>query len=875
MLFMRNRSVFLCIAMIAMAVSCAREPLPEEEVQQTAGESVYVPGEIIVLFSDEMTGLIEADLASGGVVTKSSELNAVTESLGVKSLRRMFPHAGKYEERTRHVGLHKWYVVEYDPNIVRTKASEDLAAIPGVELVEPVFKMKNTAVFDDPMLPKQWHYYNDGKLSSDHKAGADINVVPVWENYTTGSQNVVVGVVDGGVDQDHEDLKANLIGGKNYVTGGKIKPHDHGTHVAGTIAAVNNNGLGVSGIAGGDAKKGVGGVKIWSAQVFEHDTKDPTKDLAASDFYAAMKESADYGAVISQNSWGTAFETKADMEEAKKHGVPGYAKSSIDYFIMYAGCTESKTPVQRDDSPMMGGVVIFAAGNDGWDWGSPCSYDPVIAVGSIAPDYTRAYYSNYGDWVDIAAPGGSVNHGEGMIISTMPGNKYGGMQGTSMACPHVSGVAALLVSYYGGKGFTNEMLVEKLLNGANSKVLSKNAQIGPLLDAMGAFAYGSVTPPEKVPSTTDAVASNNVTLEFKVTTDRDDRKAYGFMAVAAKDKALLNNLDFKNLPAGVASATVLTGDKKVNDVISVTLGDLDFNSVYYAGVTAFDYNRNFSELSPVVTVTTLSNNPPVIKPDHEGELGVKAHETKTVVYEIADPDGHEITVTCKTGSKSATWAQLPDGRYALTVVGNIADPGVYEAEVIAADKYGAEQKSVLKYQIFENAAPAVIKELEDMIMTSAGEKFQIDMAEYISDPDGEQLKFSVSITDRTVLHINPNGNILNATTLDYGLTDVIITASDSKGLKCSLTFKVLVKDPENLLEIFPNPVVDVLNIRTGDIVETYVKITSSTGKAVYEETSMIGAMAPAEIDMTKCAPGMYAVDIVFDGKSYKEFIVKL
>ncbi len=872
---MKKIFVYLSIALGAVAVSCVDEPMPQEqeEAQEQTVEDIYVQGEVVVLFDDEMIGLIEADLSSGNVVTKSAELNDVTASLGVRSMRRMFPHAGEFEERTRKAGLHKWYIVEYETSSTRTKASKDLSAIPGVEMVEPVYRIKNTAVFDDPNLSKQWHYYNDGKLSSDHKAGADINVVPVWENYTTGSENVIVAVIDGGVDQDHEDLKDNLIGGKNYVSGGRLKPHSHGTHVAGTVAAVNNNGKGVSGVAGGNFAEGVKGVKIWSGQIFEHNPDDPNNDLSSSDSYAALKEGADNGAVISQNSWGSAYETKEQMEEAKKNGVPSYAKQAIDYFIENAGCDASGN--QRADSPMKGGVVIFAAGNDGWDWGSPAAYEPVIAVGSIGPSLNRAGYSNYGDWVDIAAPGGDVQYGQGEVYSTLPGNKYGGMQGTSMACPHVSGVAALIVSYYGGQGFTNDQLVEKLLKGANSKVMSSNAKIGPLVDAMGSFAYGSVTPPEKVTEATASVLSNTATLEFKVTSDRDDRKAYGYMAVASKDKAALNKLDFKNLPAGVVSGTALVGDKKVGENFSVSVSGLDFTTTYYVAVTAFDYNRNYSALSPVYTVVTEANKAPVITTEHEGVLGVRAHETLKVIYEISEPDGHEFNVSFTPGSGAASWKQNPDGRYELTVVGNMADPGVYEAEIVAADKYGMETVAVLEYKIFENMAPVIIKEMEDLIFSNVGHKFQINMEDYLSDPDGEQLKFKVEITDRTVLHINQTGNILNSTTLGYGLTDVVITASDARGLSCKLTFRVLVKDPENLLEVFPNPVTDFLNIRTGDIVSTSVKITSSTGKVYYDEISDIGAMAPAKIDMSAYPPGMYVLDIAFSGQEYKENIMKL
>ena len=117
---------------------------------------------------------------------------------------------------------------------------------------------------------------------------------------------------------------------------------------------------------------------------------------------------------------------------------------------------------------MKGGVVIFAAGNDGLDYRSfPGAYPPVVAVGSMAPDWKSAYYSNRGDWVDITAPGGDAHYPQGEVLSTLSkkitGKDYGYMQGTSMACPHVSGIAALIVSHFGRQGFTNVECQQRLL----------------------------------------------------------------------------------------------------------------------------------------------------------------------------------------------------------------------------------------------------------------------------------------------------------------------------------------------------------------------------------------------------------------------------
>lgn len=447
-----------------------------------------------------------------------SGIRANLEKTGAESFDRIFPDTPGYRSSFSRMGLDRWYRVEFSKDVTVTRALDVMSSIPGALIVEEPRQVASCS-FNDPFLNTQWGLINRSN------SGVDINVEPVWEKYTTGSKDVIVAVLDGGVDITHIDLAANCIkaqadgGSYNFVNKSTALTYDnHGTHVAGVIAAVSNNGKGISGIAGGNAVTGQPGVRILSCQILGRRSGEANADLPS--IASAMVYGATHGAVISQNSWGYTYDVNGDGEideneyqNAMEARIDGVLKDAVDYFIRYAGCDDNGD--QRPDSPMKGGVVIFAAGNDSLPNSAPANYAPIIAVGSIASDGSRSTFSNYGDWVDICAPGTNIS-------STISGSQYGSMNGTSMACPHVSGAAALLVSYYGGRGFTNEMLEERLLKGANKNIVPEGAQIGPLLDVYGAFQYAMTECKPPVISTEYAGdfsfrQSENVSIPFSVT----------------------------------------------------------------------------------------------------------------------------------------------------------------------------------------------------------------------------------------------------------------------------------------------------------------------------------------------------------------------
>ena len=859
------KNCFYAVFMALLLVSCVEEEMNTStdvsaQVPETVNDQAFVQGMSNVFVSEEMASELEKALESGTMQTKSSELNHALENLGIVSIRRIFDIEGDYEEVFRARGLHRWYEIQYADVLPYTKASVGLESIPGFESVEPVRRIR---INDYNDLDKDlWGLNNT--LNPQY----DINVKPVWENYTKGDPKVKVSVVDTGIDLKHEDLAGNIastghFNGNTMTT--SITAGDHGTHVAGTIAAVGNNGKGVVGIAGGDAAAGQKGVTLISSQIFPQDGS--TTNVAANAILQSIKD----GAVISQNSWGYNFDYNDDgvisgdeLTAQLAATIDGPLQGAVDTFIATAGCDAAGN--QLPNSPMKGGIVIFAAGNESVKNGAPANYEKVMAVGSIARDGGRSDFSNYGDWVDICAPGTD-------ILSTLPGNQYGELSGTSMACPHVSGVAALVLSYCGGPGFTNEMLWNKLIGGSNKTAVPASYQIGGLVDAMGAIAYGEDETPAKVADLKVESLSNTLNFEWTATADEDDKPAYGYMVLYSTDKDKLEAATVENY--NTVGSAFCTPEVAAGKKVEFAVKGLEFSKEYYVKVLAYSYGLNYAEASDVVTVSTGKNNAPVIKNLYTGKYEFKPSETLEVRFKITEPDGHAFEVTADATSAFAFAAVAGTDEYKLTVVGKNVQPGNYSATVKAKDEYGMTASVKVNYTVLDNRPPVIVNEIEDMLFTTRGEELILEMDDYVFDADEEQLDYEFNLSTDKVVHFVARKNSIYVTALTYGTADVEIVASDVKGKEVVFSFKVLVKNPAEPVSVYPNPVVDFVNVSTMDMADTDITITSSTGKVVYDATEKVSGFEPARIDMTGCAPGVYSVAVSYGGNEYTQTLVKL
>ena len=666
----RSISVILAVCLCILA-ACSRQDLTvsPSSIDNHVRQSV-LPGRAEILLTEQAAEGFSPD----AFIRQAAPL-------GVVSVERVFPDAGEFEARHREAGLHRWYRIRYDEGVSVTKAQEGLSSLEGVQAVDFPRRKERRAYFNDPYFEYQWHFLNDGSLGRNFKKGIDINVEPVWKEFTAGSSEVVVAVIDGGIDLSHEDLQGVVLpagsdsGSRNFVAGyapTDIQPDDHGTHVAGTIGAINDNGKGLCGIAGG--KDGRGGVRLMSLAIFlETEDEDEVSEGEGDEDAQALVWAADHGAVIANNSWGYVAESAREAAQIAREflAYDSPTKDAIDYFIKNAGTDISG----RQTGPMKGGVVFFASGNDGWEHDAPSEYEPVVAVGAFGPDGKMAEFSNYGPWVDILAPGGSdrdEEYAEEWIASTGAGGDYFYMAGTSMACPHASGVAALLVSHFGGPGFTNEDLKEMLLGGAREGVLEMprgRTVGGGMLDAYGAFTYKQDTPGPDKP---DIKFSTDYTGDYRIKSHETVDINY---TISGNDKARLAVEVTSNCPGLTANCSTSRASLHI-EALKAQPGE--YLAVISVGGAA----------TQTVPFIILENHAPVLTAPIDNQIVNAASSGFTSVdlsQHFRDPDGEVPSYSVSISEQGVVSHRLSGHNLSLGAEGY----GLVKVTVTATDARGA------------------------------------------------------------------------------------------------------------------------------------------------------------------------------------------
>lgn len=454
----RKGSLFLIVAVVLLivtligsrsSVEAQQEPeeTPTEPSPQASGDAEFVPGEIIV------------KRAAG---TSESELEELNQRNNAST-----------EEEIEGTRLE---VVDLPRDLPVEQAVQEYEDSPVVEYAEPNFLVYPTRTPNDPRYPDQWALNNTGQTGGTRDA--DIDAPEAWEQ-ETGDPNTLVAVIDSGVQASHPDLQGNIWNnpdetrngvdddnnglvddtqGWDFFNGDRTvydgpEADDHGTHVAGTVAATGDNNNGVTGVS-------------WQADImplkFIGVRDDGSESGDVADAIDALNYAVDQGADISNNSWGFISDTQPQ-----------------------ALCDA----IANTDS--QGHLFVVAAGNGGADgvgdnndvdpthYPASCPANNIISVAATNDQDQLAGFSNFGNnTVDLGAPGVG-------ILSTLPEGGYGQFSGTSMASPHVAGTAALLKSQ--NPSLSDEEMRSIIFQSVDQKQSLDNTVTGGRLNAAAAL----------------------------------------------------------------------------------------------------------------------------------------------------------------------------------------------------------------------------------------------------------------------------------------------------------------------------------------------------------------------------------------------------
>ena len=672
-----KKNLFALMAALAVCASCAKEIQEvqelssEQQVLMTklvgGSQGEIAPGNILVKTTDGAASVTEID---GVKVTPAIPVEPKNIEVAKKYGLDQW-YVVEFDAQTRPeamaarlAALKQVKAVQYSRFIEPVTRAEAMPfEMPVITKTEDTPAPDALFPFDDPHNKYQWNLVNNGGLIDGAMAGADVGVKDAWK-LTAGDPSVVVAVFDCAVAYRHEDLKDavwqnekekngqsgvdddgngfvddtygfNFVGcvacnseelvndalnknNKTVITGKPLNSTDgvgHGTHVAGIIGATNNNGIGVSSIAGGTGNGD--GVRLMSCQIFQGSGYCTDAQSAMAYIYAA-----DNGACIAQCSYGNQHMITDDntylnggqLADGTKIDASTLENAALNYFLDPANCNHES---------LKGNIAVFASGNHQNAHSIyPGALPYVLSVTAFGCDYMPGGYSNYGPGCNIAAPGGEWKGVPGdysaMVLSTGLKNSVDGgyhgvdlngrestnyvyMQGTSMACPHVSGVLALGISYAKklGKTFSRDEMMSMLLstthdidqyNDGNSRKFYKpfsstpeNVNMGLYKGNMGAGAVdawkflmaieGTPTVMAKAGEKcsidlSDLLGSSVNTLSYTMTVDQQTKESLGLTSDPVLKNGVLE-ITCTKIGAGKVQLASSTGKMNFSREISI------------------------------------------------------------------------------------------------------------------------------------------------------------------------------------------------------------------------------------------------------------------------------------------------------------------
>ncbi|MCL1035866.1 S8 family serine peptidase [Shewanella submarina] len=667
------------------------------------------------------------------------------------------------------------------------KAVKILSRHPAVKYAEPNYIYRAIGTPDDPRYPEMWGLNNTGQDGG--TADADVDAPEAWD-ITTGDSDVVIAVIDTGVDYNHEDLSANMWVNPGEIAGNGIDddgngvvddvhgfsalndngdPMDgngHGTHVAGTIGADGNNGIGVVGVNWD--------VSIIGCQFLNSSGSGSLADaVECIDYITDLKVNRGIDVRATNNSWGGGGFSQTLKDSIEAGGDAGIM------FVAAAGNGAS----DRDQNP-----------------GYPGSYDSaaIVAVASTDRNDAMSSFSDYGlVSVDLGAPGSA-------ILSSTPGNAYSVFSGTSMASPHVAGAAALVWSLDPSLSVA-EMKALLMETGDSLPALEGKTASGKRLNLLSALEEADPAPGFRLsvtPSAREITAGDSTSYSFDVTS------VGGWDGTANLSYTVSPALSGVSLSADTAGA----GDSFTLDV--ATMADTQWGN-YTMSVTGVDgdfsksKNVSLSILPQGLQDYPYENTTPVDLPDNDPNgiestidvtddvtiFGVTANVDIThtwigdLIVSLVSPDGTESVMHNRSGGSADDLVET----YELNDFNGEMAGGTWTLKV--SDNAGADLGTL-------NSWGLVITGLGDDPGSSAPEAgftyevtdFSVSFTNTSTDADGDITGYEWDFGDgNTSTEMSP--------THDYGMAgtfNVSMTVTDSEGNSDTETMEINLSEPSTI-----------------------------------------------------------------------------
>ncbi|MGH7450912.1 MAG: S8 family serine peptidase, partial [bacterium] len=584
MKLLSHRKQFVIIFALTLLAGVGAQSQTRFVTSKNSGQAgtPYVDQQVIVKLDDSVNAIATA---------------AVRSSMNAKMLKRF-----------SSIGAELWQISEGTVEAAIARYRQD----PRIKYIEPnyrvyLFDQRIERFPNDPRFLQLWGLHNTGQTGG--TADADIDAPEAWDIET--GKDVLIGIIDTGVDYNHQDLVNNIwtnpgeIPGNNMDDDGNgyvddvhgydfvnddddpFDDNEHGTHVAGTIAAMGNNGIGVVGVS-------------WSAKIMALKFLDAGGSGTTAGAILAVEYATRMRARLTNNSWGGGGFSQALRDAIEASGNAGI-------------------------------LFVAAAGNDAKDNDLdphyPSSYDLDNIVAVAATDHRdqlgQCSFSNWGATsVDLGAPGDN-------ILSTTPGNTYSTFCGTSMATPHVSGAISLVWSRVPG---LSSLQVKELILKAVDPIPSLQGRTvsGGRLNVFNALILAepdSIAPAAVTDLATVDPKSNFITLAWTASGDDGD-----------SGKAATYDIRYSTSPinsANFAAATKVSGapaPKPAGDPESFAVSRLNFNTTYYFALKVIDEQGNASEVSNSPSGTTLGIPIIAATPDSLADsLLTGAQSTKTLI----------------------------------------------------------------------------------------------------------------------------------------------------------------------------------------------------------------------------------------------------